>query len=80
MPDPEVAPDEWKVENIFGHRQRNGKWEFLVKLEGFAENEAVWEPVNSFFHRYNAKMIDYAEKNGICLDATKFLSKVPMTA
>jgi hypothetical protein len=79
VPDPDAAPDEWRVEKILDHRWKNGKWEFLVKWEGFGEQEAGWEPANSFFHRYNSDVIDYASRNDLDLNVTKFLSKVPMT-
>ena len=76
----EASPDEGVVDKILGHRvDKDGKYWFKVKWEGLAESDATWEPINSFFHRYNAPLIAYGRKQHISLNVFDFLSPEPMT-
>ena len=78
--DMEAAPDEGIVERILGHkRDKDGKFWFKVKWEGFSESDATWEPVNHFFHRYSSALIAYGQSHNLDLNCCKFLSPVPMT-
>lgn len=78
--DLEAAPDEGVVDRILGHRiDKDGKFWFKVKWEGFSESDATWEPVNHFFHRYSAALIAYGQRHGLDLNCCKFLSPEPMT-
>ena len=76
----DAAPDEGKVDRILGHkRDKDGKYWFKVKWEGFSESDATWEPVNHFFHRYSSSLIAYGLRHNLDLNCCKFLSPVPMT-
>ena len=47
--DPEAEPDEWLVEKVVKHRvTRSGKFEFLVRWQGYGPEEDTWEPVRNF--------------------------------
>ena len=39
--------DKYDVEKILDKRKKRGKWEYLVKWEGYDEVEATWEPVET---------------------------------
>ena len=69
----EAGLDEWNVEAILGHRKRNGKWEFLTQWEGWGPEEASWEPVNHFFHRYSYPWVDYCRGKGLFREVTEVL-------
>jgi len=49
VPDPDAAPEEWNVDEIFDFRERNGKPDFLTKWEGHGREEANWGPIDNFF-------------------------------
>ena len=65
QPPEEAGMDEWNVEAILAHRRRNGKWEFLTHWEGWGPEEASWEPVNHFFHRYSYPWVAYCKGKGL---------------
>ena len=45
----EIAPDEWLIEGIDGHRKgTDGKQEFLVRWKDWDPSYAQWEPASSF--------------------------------
>ena len=78
--DVEAAPDEGVVEKIIGHRiDKDGKWWFKVKWEGFPESDSTWEPINHFFHRYSAPLIAYERRHNLDVNVVKYLSPEPMT-
>ena len=77
VPDAEATPDEWNVNEVLDHRVRKGEMQFLTQWEGYGANEAVWEPIGNFFHRYNPEPIRYAKKRRIPLHVTKYLSDQP---
>ena len=73
VPDPEAVPDEWIVDEIIGHRQEpNGSYKFLTKWVGF--EDATWEPIQNFIHRYSADWVRYCQKRGIAVDLLAALS------
>jgi hypothetical protein len=44
------TPEEdnvYNVEEIVGHRRNNGREEYLIKWEGYGEEENTWEPVSN---------------------------------
>jgi len=71
-PDLEGAPDEWVVEKVLSHFEKNGKKYFLVKWEGW--EDPTPEPVGNFFHRYSAPFIKYCRENGVAVDILSELS------
>ena len=77
VPDPDAAPDEWNVDTILDHREKDGKFEFLTKWEGYGTEEASWEPIGNFFQRFNCEAIRYAKQHNQPLDVTKYLSDRP---
>ena len=63
--DDDALPDEFEVMRILDHRvTKKGDVEYLTHWKGCPEEEATWEPINSFFHRYSCDFVDYcARKN-----------------
>ena len=77
--DPEGAPDEWKVDKVLGHRTKpNGEYQFLTQWCGYGEDEATWEPISHFFHRYNSDLVKYCQGKGIAMEVMAHLSPEPM--
>ena len=60
------------------HRVRKGVVEFLTLWKGYPQEEATWEPVGKFFHRYASELVKYANENGLgeC-PVLKYLSSEP---
>ncbi|CAN9421220.1 unnamed protein product [Alternaria alternata] len=47
--DEEDEKDEYQVERIVKHRERNGQRQFKVKWKGYPEEEMTWEPKKHFY-------------------------------
>ena len=76
--DEEARPDEYEVEKILEHKQlEDGSFLFLTKWEGHPEEEATWEPINHFFHRYSAEAVRYCLEKGVPVEILKYLQKRP---
>ena len=74
--DPEAAPDEWIVDEVIGHRvEPDGTVKFLTKWRGY--EDATWEPLGNFFHRYNSDIVRYCAEQGLGLDLVEALSQQP---
>ena len=39
-----VDGEEYKVEGIMDFKEEKGKWQYLVKWEGYGPTESTWEP------------------------------------
>ena len=74
--DTEVGLDEWEVEEIKGHRVKDGETEFLVKWTNHAD--LTWEPIGHFFHRYAQEFVRYCAAKGIKVDIIEYLSRHPI--
>ena len=73
--DEEAQPGEWNVEKIMGHKLgKDGKWRLLTHWEGCPEEDAQWEPIGNFIHRYSAPMVKYCKEHGIVLNLLDYLS------
>ena len=73
------AEDEWVVDSILKHRVgEDGKLQFLTKWEGCPDNDATWEPVGHFFHRYSFPFVQYCKLHKIVFDATQYLATKPV--
>jgi hypothetical protein len=70
----EATPDEWNVGSIDGHRLGpKGGLEFLVRWEDWDPSDRRWEPVESFFPRYNTLLVEYCRGKKIPLDLSVVL-------
>ena len=56
-----TATQEREMEEIKGHRWRNGRQEFLTKWSGEASGVETWEPADTFVPEANAVFLRYAE-------------------
>ena len=55
------------VKLVIRHRYRQG-WRFLTLWEGFAVEEATWEPFSAFVlpqGRLNSVLVDYLSQNNL---------------
>ena len=73
-----VAPDDWLVEKILGHRRGpTGDLEFHVQWEG--SRQKTWEPLAHFFHLYNKDVVDYCHAKKLDVDVMSYLARNPPT-
>ena len=72
--DPEGAPDEYTLEKILGHEERDGRLFFRVKWEGW--EDPTIEPAGNFFQKFNGPLIKYGLDHNIHLDIFKELEHV----
>ena len=56
-----TSEKEREVEEIKGHRWRNGRQEFLTKWSGEASGVETWEPADTFIPEVNDVFLRYAE-------------------
>ena len=61
----ESGEREWVVEKILKHKTVSGELQFLTAWKGFPEEEASWEPLGSFIHRYSSDFVEYAKGHGL---------------
>ena len=73
----ELAPDEWVVDKIIGHRLIKGKFQFLTQWEGYDKSEATWEPVDHFIHRYSTDLPKYCKRHNLPINIIEYLSSEP---
>ena len=58
-----LAPDEWVVESVDGHRMsKQGEPEFLIRWRGYGPDERTWEPMA---HLLNTVLGEYFEQKGL---------------
>ena len=65
--------DEYNVQEILGHRMGRKGWEVLTIWEGYRPEEATWEPVGHFFHRYTYRWVAYRRADGLYGEVKKLL-------
>ena len=54
---------EWIVEKILNHNKKGQQVLFLTVWKGFPEEEATWEPIGNFIHRYSSDSVKYAREH-----------------
>lgn len=59
----ETGDKEYEVERILKHRWVKGEPEFLTAWKGYPIEEAGWEPLGSFIHRYSSDLVVYAQEH-----------------
>ncbi len=57
------------VDDIVGHRDADGSWEFLVKWKGFDEAETTYEPAMQLFEDVPSQVRKYIKTLGSNPDA-----------
>ena len=63
------------MDKILGHRtDSKGRNEFLTKWVGW--QDATWEPIGNFFHRFNAEIVTYCKEHGILPELVEQLAPV----
>jgi hypothetical protein len=62
-----LTADEYIVQEILGHRWKNGSLEFKVHWKGYSTRENTWEKPHQFFPEVNDKLTSYCEKVGLTL-------------
>ena len=76
--DPEAELDEYLVDRVIDHRpDGKGGYEFLTLWMGHPAEEATWEPINAFFHRYNSDCVKYCMDNNVYTEVMKHLKSQP---
>ena len=60
--------DEFLVEKIVAHKVEGGKLKFLVKWEGYGEEEQSWETADKFLQGINGFWRRYCEDNKLKVD------------
>ena len=70
-----ATPDEREVHQVLAHRtELKGRSEFLTKWVGW--QDATWEPIGNFFHRFNAEVIIYCKEHGMLPELVDQLAPV----
>ena len=76
--DPDAEPDEWLVKKVFRHRvTKSGKFEFLVRWQGYGSEEDTWEPVKFFIHKYSSDLVQYCLHHKLPINIMEYLSPTP---
>ena len=53
------------MEKILRHKKKGQQVLFLTVWKGFAEEEATWEPIGNFIHRYASDLVKYAHEHNL---------------
>ena len=56
---------EYEVERNLKHKWVKGEPEFLIAWKGYPIDEAGWQPLGSFIHRYSSDLVTYAQEHGL---------------
>ena len=76
--DSQAQSDEWEVERVLDHRiGPNGKPFYKVLWKGRPEEDASWDPIDHFFHRYSADLAKYCQEKGLDPPVMRFLQTEP---
>ena len=76
--DSQALTDEWEVESVLDHRvEKDGKYFFKVVWKGHPDEEASWEPINNFIHRYGTDVVRYCKEKGLEPPVMRFLQSEP---
>ena len=72
----ETTPGEYNVEKIVAHKStKTGGLQFLVKWEGYNEEENTWEDPEAFLPRYCKPWAKYCRQKGLKVDILKYLKE-----
>jgi len=70
----EGTPGEWNVEIILRHRlDRNCKIEFLVRWEGYCQDEDTWEKPEAFLPQFSRPWATYCKGKKLNLNVLDYL-------
>ena len=70
----EGLEDSYDVDKILDDKvDKNGVHKFLVRWEGYGEEEDSWEPPSQFFPGLCLPFVEYAQEKGISFEMSKFL-------
>ena len=61
----ETGEHEFIVEKILKHKTQDGVLQFYTKWKDYPEEEASWEPIGNFIHRYSSDFVEYAREHGL---------------
>ena len=53
------------MEKILKHKTQDGVLQFYTKWKDYPEEEASWEPIGNFIHRYSSDFVEYAREHGL---------------
>ena len=54
---------DYEVDYIGKRRVKRGVVEFLTLWKCYRQEDATWEPMGSFIHRYSGDLVKYAREN-----------------
>ena len=57
--------------------EKDGKYFFKVVWKGRPDEEASWEPINNFIHRYGTDVVRYCKEKGLEPPVMRFLQSEP---
>ena len=74
----EIGEKEYEVDHILKHKTEKGVVKVLTLWKGYLREDATWEPVSSFIHRYSTDLVTYAKEHGLeNLPVLKYLQDEP---
>ena len=56
---------EWIVDKILKHKKKGTQVLFSTVWKGYTEEEATWEPLGNFIHRYSSDLVMYAREHNL---------------